>query len=289
VSVAALLAGRVAAETPADRLKMAWEEYGYQAWSRAERLFGDVRRSPASTAEQRRQAQLGEAFMAQYRMPGRDPAAAVALYEALIRELPATNDLRVVALTQIGSCHLETTPPDFARGRAALRQALDLPARDALVGHEAALRLLASYVRRPGEADVREGLAAADGLLARLEGSPVAGVAHGIASQLAFRAGDLRLFERELMAQDRAGIVNRSIKARVLFQIARLNETEFRDYAKAARYYRRLHDEVPSSETAYYAGLRAAELERGQLDSAYAPPLSSTNLPAAATASEAQP
>ena len=54
------------------------------------------------------------------------------------------------------------------------------------------------------------------------------------------------------------------IKERVLFQLARLHEVELGDYAAAESFYRRLAAEVPTSQKAYFASLRADELARGQ-------------------------
>jgi hypothetical protein len=74
--------------------------------------------------------------------------------------------------------------------------------------------------------------------------------------------------------QYRAGISNIKVKETVLFRLARLHEVELGDYALAEDYYRRLAAEVPSSQKAYFAVLRADELKAGKLDSDYAPPLS---------------
>jgi tetratricopeptide (TPR) repeat protein len=269
-----LALGAAAAEPAADRLRQAWEEYGFQNWSAADRLFEQTLAAPDSTPAQQAQARFGRAFIVQNRLPGRAPEKAIPLYEQLLRDLPAGDPLATLAQGCLGACHMDKKPADYEKARTCFRAVLERsdPARS-IVAQDAAVRMLATYLKRPDPAEFRRGLAEADAVLPRLAGTPLAGTAHGFAAQMALCLNDLRRFEAELTEQDKAGIESRAVHIKVLFQIARLNEMVLKDYAKAARYYRRLHDEFPSAGSAYFAGLRAAELDAGRLNSAYAPPL----------------
>ena len=78
-----------------DRLFRGWNEYGLQAFSNAEELFHTVANSENVTQEQILQAKLGLAFITHYQMPGRDPTAAIPLYENLLDEVEGREQLRV--------------------------------------------------------------------------------------------------------------------------------------------------------------------------------------------------
>lgn len=258
---------------PPAALQEAWDEYGYQAWKNAARLFAGVEAAATATPEEKLQARFGLALIRQYQMPGQDPEGAVSLHKQLLDEVPADSPLRVAVLEELGSCYLDKPAANVAKARDYFRMALAEAPPGSFAAQDAALRLLASYMRRANRADFQEGLKVADDLLPQLKGGKLESVAHGLAAQLAYSNGDLPRFAAELQAQEKAGIENRSIRGRVLFQIARVSEVEFKDYKKAEQFYRRLHDEMPSSDQAYFAGLRADELARGKINSDYEPPL----------------
>ena len=276
----------LAGEVPALRLRTAWDEYGFQAWKNANRIFAEVAAAPEASGVEKLQARFGLALVMQYQLPGDDPAAARGMYEALLKDVPAGDVLRAVILGQIGSCLFEQTAADYAQGREFLRKALAEQTADVFITQEIIVRLLASYLQRPSLKEFREGLTAADELLPKMAEGALASVAHGLAAQMAFATGDVKRFEAELVAQAQAGVENRVIKQQVLFRVARINETTFRNYAKAAEYYQKLHDEIPTSPQAYWAGLRAAELRQGKLNSDYAPPLVKDESAGAGTAGD---
>ena len=86
----------------------------------------------------------------------------------------------------------------------------------------------------------------------------------------------MRDFPKEvasLKAQHEAGIENITVKAGVLFQIARTSEVALRDFKQAEHYYRLVATECSFDKRAYFARLRADELARGKIESDYAPPL----------------
>ena len=105
-----------AEETPADLLARAWEEYGLQAFSNADALFADAAR--IARGEERWQAQLGRAQIVHYQMPGRDPQAAISLYEELLREVGDAVPWRGQLLARIADCHAELVPAQIDSARA---------------------------------------------------------------------------------------------------------------------------------------------------------------------------
>jgi hypothetical protein len=251
----------LAAPRAAELLRSAWEEYGFENWSRSQALFTQALQASDTTPADRCQAHFGLASVVQYRMPGRDPEAAIPLYEKLLADLPERNPLRPAVLCRLGTCRIDQARPDYDRGRAHYREALSGGDMSAVTTQEAALWLIASYMRRPLPDEFRKGLAVATELLPRLRGATLEGVAHSLAASLAFNVGDLKRMSAEYEAAEAAGIENRQVREITLFRIARVNDVGLNDPAKAARYYRRLHDDIPSCMHAYYSGVRAAALE----------------------------
>jgi tetratricopeptide (TPR) repeat protein len=269
--VIALWATTVFADLPAERLAEAWREYGFQAFGQADRLFESVEEAEQATVEDRFQARLGRALIVHNQMPGRNPETAISLYEQLL-EQTETDSLRAFIHARLGDCAAEIRPPDLAVARQQYRVALDLATPGSLLMQETALRLVTTYMQRPLREDFLKGLETARSLEADLKGTALSSVLYGLQAELALFVRDPRAMVRALELQHEAGIHNTQIKERVLFQLARVYEVELGDYERAVRYYHALVDEVPTSQKAYFAGLRAAELERGQIVSDIAPP-----------------
>ncbi len=273
--VFALSAGPVHAQAePKQLLSRAWGEYGLQAFSKAEELFSAVVESGRASQEERWQALLGQAFITHYQMPGRDPRAAIGKYEALLKEVGDNGEWRGQILGRLADCYVEIVPSQMDKARANYEEALSVLRPESLLLRETMLRLLSSYLQRPDRAEIARGLERADELAASFVGSPFESVFHGLRAEMAFFIGDYVALASALDAQYRAGISNIKVKEVVLFRLARINELELDDYARAEDYYRRLASEIPSSQKAYFARLRADELKIGKLDSDYAPPLS---------------
>ena len=260
-----------AEETPADLLARAWEEYGLQAFSNADALFADAAR--IARGEERWQAQLGRAQIVHYQMPGRDPQAAISLYEELLREVGDAVPWRGQLLARIADCHAELVPAQIDSARARYRQAMDALPEESRLVEETALRYLTTYLQRPDRGEIARGLQAADEFAVGMAATPFASIFHGLCAEMAFFIADYPALAKALDSQYRAGISNVRVKEGVLFRLARLHEVELGDYARAEEYYRRLAQEVPSSQKAHFAALRAGELAIGKLDSDYAPPL----------------
>lgn len=261
-----------AQESTADQLALAWREYGLQAFSTADGLFANV--AETAQGETRWQALLGEAQIVHYQMPGRDPAAAIPLYEALLAEVGDLAEWRGQVLARLADCHVEVVPVQIDKARTLYREALSILPATSLMVQETALRFLATYLQRPDRAEIARGLEASDEFTAQMAGTPFASIFHGLRAEMAFFTGNYPALAEALDQQYRAGISNVSVKEGVLFRLARLNEVELGDYVKAEAYYRELAREVPSSKKAHFATLRADELKAGKLDSDYAPPLS---------------
>ncbi len=262
-----------AEEMPSDLLRQAWEEYGLQAFSNAERLFDAVLDSEEASQQERWQAMLGQAFITHYQMPGRDPEEAIEQYEALLKEVGDQGEWRGQILGRLADCYVELTPSQMDKARSLYEEALLALPSESLLVQETMLRLLSSYLQRPDRSELARGLQRATELLPRFADTPFASVFHGLRAEMAFFADDYPLLAEALDSQYRAGINNVRVKEMVLFRLARLHEVELGNYAQAEDYYRRLAIEVPSSQKAYFAVLRADELKAGKLDSDYAPPL----------------
>ena len=262
-----------AAEAPSVLLKNAWAEYGFQAFDSAQNLFEEAEESPQSTPEQRLQARLGLAFITHQQMPGRDPEAALTLYESLLQEIPQDHNLRFLLLSRIGDCHAESDPPEFERARQFYRQGLETATDTSLMVQETILRLVTTYMNRPDSEAFAQGLAVAEEFAPRMQGVHFESIFYGLQVELSFFLGAHERMAAALERQYRAGISNVKVKENVLFQLARLHEVELRDFPKAEAYYRQLAAEIPSSQKAYFARLRADELRAGKLQSAYGPPL----------------
>ncbi len=248
-------------ELNARRLASAWVEYGYQNWRTAEKAFELVENDNKSSAKQKQQAAIGLASIVQYRVPGNKPKNAISLYEKILSELGSDKALQALILTRIGGCHIEKDNQDYEKARLFFREAIAIDDMTSLPSQEAALSLISSYMLRPLPDEYRVGIKVAEELLPKLDDSPFASVAHGMVAKMAFWVGDLPKFEKELVLQEKKGISSRSVQELALFQIARLNEIELNNPAKAAIYYRRLQKEIPTSTKAYWAGLQADKLK----------------------------
>lgn len=263
-----------AQEEPKELLSRAWNEYGLQAFSNADKLFANVAQAERATQEERWQALLGRAFITHYQMPGRDPEAAISQYEALLEKVGAAGEWRGQILGRLADCHVEVVPANMEKARALYNEALSALPPESLLARETMLRLLSSYLQRPDRAEIARGLQLADEFTPRFAGTSFESVFHGLRAEMAFFIGDYPALANALDAQYRAGISNVKVKEGVLFRLARLYELELDDYARAEAYYRQLVAEIPSSLKAHFARLRADELKAGKLDSDYAPPLS---------------
>jgi hypothetical protein len=253
-------------------LEQGWQEYGFQSFVRAQRLFAATGEVSGVTSGQRWEALLGAAMIVHHQMPGRDPASAEPLYAELL-EQTEESDRQALVLARLGDCHAEVRPPDLEAARDRYRGALALSTPKSLLAQDAALRLVSTYMRKPSAPEFARGLEVAAEMESGMEGTVLAGALYGLQAELALFVGDNQRFARALRRQYEAGIHNVQIKERVLFQLARLHEVELGDYAAAESFYRRLAAEVPTSQKAHFASLRADELARGQLDSDFAPPL----------------
>ncbi len=272
--------------SPPHLLKTAWEEYGFQAWNQADRLFDQVILRPNATDDQKYQAKLGKAFIVQNKMPGRSAEGALKLFEALLQDLPNSHPLRPLVQSSLGACYLDSKKPDYEQGRAYLQEVLDNPDADPLVAQDAALRLLASYLKRPDPEQYSEGLRRSEAVISRVRGTPMESVLHWMAGRLALWTGDLRRFADETEAQYRCGIENRALLESALFTLGRLNEAVFADYACAADWYEQISKDLPTHGRGYFGRLRAAELRAGKINSDYEPPLVPETAPVAGQGSQ---
>ena len=249
-----------AEEMPQILLNQAWEEYGLQAFPNADKLFERAALAAADGTELHWQALLGQVFITQYQMPGRDPKEAIEQYQVLLDEVGQDTFWRGLILSRVGDCYTELDPPQFATAREYYRQAIELLPQTATLAQETILRLLTTYMHKPDRDELAQGLTAAKQWIGRLQGSAFEGVFHGLRAEMALFVADYPLLVEALESQYQAGINNIRVKEMVLFQLARLHEVELDDRVGAERYYRQLAKEVPSSQKAHFAQLRADQL-----------------------------
>ena len=127
-------------------LKRAWDEYAFQTFPTARRLFERALRADGATDDEKFQARCGLAMIVHYQMPGRDPAAAIPVFQALLDDLPAGHRLRPHVLADMGACHVEKSPPDFEAGRACFRKVLATVEGTPTIVQTTALRLISSFL-----------------------------------------------------------------------------------------------------------------------------------------------
>jgi hypothetical protein len=241
-------------------LHRAWEEYGYQSFAAADRLFEAAGSQPGASKELKLQSLLGRAFIVQHQMPRRDPARALAMYSSLLEQIGTDHPFGALILARQADCIIDLDPSRIQEARDGYEEAIRASPAGSLVGQETILRLTTTYMMQADTAGFREGLEVVDQYSPMIEGRELAGVLHGLASELAFFLGDLRRMALELERQNQSGIRNIQVREKVLFQLARLHDVEFNDPERARHFYLALADGVPSSVKAHYARLRAAEL-----------------------------
>ena len=251
------------AESVAERLGRGWEEYGFQNWSAAQSIFREIADSDGATAEQVVQARIGVAFVTQYRMPGRNPKAAFLLYEALQPQLQGTPSLKAMALSQMGSCRVEQTEPDLKQARLYFRQAMQVDDMQSETSQEAALNLVTTYMLQPDKAAFRQASALLDEIQPKLKGSLFEAIVYSLKAQVCQWLDDPASAADAYEKQVAAGIENRTFRVFAMFRIARINEQVVKDNKKAAHWYQRLHDEIPTSGQANWAGRHAEALRAG--------------------------
>jgi len=261
-----------------DKLFSGWNEYGLQAFSNADEFFSAVATSENATRDQVLQAKLGRAFIVHYQMPGRDPSAAISLYENLLSEAENREFWKGLILGRLADCYLEISPPEIARARSLYKQAFAAIPKESNLFPETMLRFLTTYLVKPDSVEIRKGLVESEKLRHLFKDGQFASVFHGVRAEMAFFISDYVVLTESLDAQYRNGISNIRVKEAVLFRLARLCELKLGDYDRAEQYYRLLDTEVPSSQKAYFARLRADELAAGKINSDFAPPIVETKM-----------
>lgn len=252
------------ADSVGTRLGRAWGEYGFQNWSVAKAAFESIAETENATDDQVLQARIGVAFVTQYRMPGRDPDAAFQLYEELHEALQdAPPALKALALSQMGSCRAEQAKPDLEEARRYFREAMQVDDMTSEPSQEAALNLATTYLAMPDRAAFRQASAVLDEIEPKLKGTLFEAITYALQAEVSLWLGEPEKAAAAYEEQMAAGIENRSFRNRAMFRIARINERATKDHAKAAHWYQRLHDEIPTSAQADWSGRRAAALREG--------------------------
>jgi hypothetical protein len=243
-------------------LDSAWIEYRFQNWHRAEDLFGRVLRDREAGEDQKLTARMGQALIAQYRMPGARPDKAATLYRGLLAELGGTHRLVPRLRLFLARACAQMRPADTAQAYAQFDSVI--ACADPLIAGEAVVDRARLMVSTPTAGAIAATRAFLERMLAEGRGAPAAGAMHGLAGGLAMVGGDYRAARDHIVRQLDAGGYTQVAKAMLLIQAARLSEVALRDTATALVYYRRFVDEVPFDTRGYFCSLKVRELERAQ-------------------------
>jgi len=257
-----LAAGRAWGAPPEPLAARAWNEFGYQSFDNARRLFNELERAPGATACQRQEAVIGLAMVAQFDERRADLGLAEQLYRRVLADasLPPERRLLVesmLAETLAGAGRLAEA--DTLWDRLIRAHPSHVIAQDALIRRTVAhvttfeapetgaalayLRECLAIIAQAAPAEAGMGVA-----LERLR----AWLHLGRKEYLEARAALMRLADladHVTLSQGQLAIV--------LTQIARLSETQLDDPLTAGRYYRRLVEEAPHDVRAYFALTRA--------------------------------
>lgn len=249
-------------------LETAWEEYGFQNWDKAMRLFSEVLLSKDSSDKQKIQARIGEVFIIEYRAPGSQPERAIGLWDGIIKDLPQSDPLIPFGMMHRAYAHLLMKNPDYARGRAAYLEALALvEQKNSSIGQQIVLGYLSSFMMRGIESEYRRGLVEAEKYIPLAKGGKLDSSLYAMVAAMAGCLGEHQIESDALEAQYAAGVNSRSNLEGVLFKLGRINDVYLRNFALSEKYYRIFSQELPSNRKAHYASLRANELKNGVIES----------------------
>lgn len=249
-------------------LETAWDEYGFQNWDKAMRLFNEVLSSKNSSDRQKLQARIGEAFITEYRAPGSQPEKSIGLWDGIIKDLPQGDPLIPFGMMHRAYAFLLMKNQDFTRGRAAYLEALALvEQKNSSIGQQIVLSYLASFMMRGIESEYRRGLVEAEKYIPLAKGGKLDSSMYAIVAAMAGCIGEYQKESDALEAQYAAGVNSRANLEGVLFKLGRINDVYLKNYTLAEKYYRIFSQELPTNRKAHYAILRADELKKGITES----------------------
>jgi len=245
------------------RLTRAWNEYRFQSYATAVKLFEEVKEAAVDKTD-RQEAAIGLAMIAQFREKGGDVESAREIYEELIEERIEGEPGILVKSLLAESCaalgEMDTAnalwdeliagnPASIVAQDALLRRTMvNMKFYDDPESREAVTYLKKKRTAFPEPSPETPGLAPpTDRILAEFF---FWNKEYEKAREFFVRYIDIGLAET----------IGYEKRARALYRVARMFETIFNDPVSAARYYRLLALETPSDQRSYYGIEKAVEL-----------------------------
>jgi hypothetical protein len=242
-------------------LSQAWQAYGRSSLEEAEPLFRRVTEAPAPPPGELCEALFGLAWCHAFRRPLPDTPGAVEIFTRITRDFPA-DPLTPWALIELGNLRVTKGQPKQEAGRRFYRQVLEKHAGSPAV-HEAVLRLANALLYELTEPEMQEGAALLEGHLKKHPENPLAVIMH---FRLDYYYGDIRLdYEACLPHAIRVADLKLSDPfrwSRQYWHVAEILRLRLGRPAEAARWYRRIVDECPTSMQAMAAGEHLAAIEK---------------------------
>lgn len=257
----ALLGPRRTAAVFETELGQAWQAYGRSNLEQAEPLFRQVAEAPHAVAGERCEALFGLAWCHAFRRPLPDTPGAIELFTRITEEF-ADDPLAPWALIELGNLRVKKGQSGQEAGRKFYRQVLVQHA-DSPAVHEATLRLANALLYELTEPQMQEGAALLERHLQQHPNNPLAVVMH---FRLDYYYGDIRL--------DYTACLPHAIKvaelklsdpfrwSRQYWHVAEILRLRLGRPAEAARWYRRIVEECPTSMQAMAAGKHLAAIEK---------------------------
>jgi tetratricopeptide (TPR) repeat protein len=262
-SAGAVLGPRREAKVFYADLSAAWRAYGRSNLEAAEPLFRRVAEAPAPPAGELCEALFGLGWCHAFRRPLPDVAGAVEIFTRVAREFSA-DPLAPWALIELGNLRVKKGHPRQEAGRKHYREVMEKYPESPAV-HEAVLRLANSLFYEMTDPEMNEGAAVLERHLVLHPENPVAVIMH---FRLDYYYGDIRL--------DYAACLPHAIRvadmklsdpfrwSRQYWHVAEILRLRLGRPQEAARWYRKIVDECPTSMQALASAEILASIEKNR-------------------------
>lgn len=259
-AVPAVLGSRREAIVFRNELAQGWKAYARSNLGVAEDWFRRVTAAPNPPAGELCEALFGLGWCHAFRRPFPDQAEAAKLFTRIVDEHPR-DPLAPWALVELGALQAIKAQPRQEAGRKHYRRVLaHYPESPAI--HEAALRLANSLLYELKDPEMQEGAALLEEHLKRHPDNPLAVVMH---YRLDYYYGDIRLdYAASLPHAIRVADMKLSDPfrwSRQYWHVAEILRLRLGRPIEAARWYRRLVEECPTSMHAFDAARILAQIE----------------------------
>jgi tetratricopeptide (TPR) repeat protein len=258
---AAVLGPRREAKVFRAELAEAWQAYGRSNLETAEPLFRRVSEAPNAPRGEVCEALFGLGWCREFRRPLPDATGAVNIFARIAQEF-ASDPLAPWALIELGNLRVKKGQPRQEAGRKHYREVIE-KYPDSPAVHEATLRLANSLLYEMTDAEMNEGAAVLERHLKQHPDNPLAVIMH---FRLDYYYGDIRL--------DYAACLPHAIRvaelklsdpfrwSRQYWHVAEILRLRLGRPVEAARWYRRIVEECPTSMQALASAELLAAIER---------------------------